>query len=337
MKRLRACFENRPVSGPGLQGCRNRIVSCKPRALTRRFGGFLKHALSVLFAAFLCGQAVRGEAQSLTVSGVFPGPGGGTNGSFVGVSCLVICPEAAPNFTAALDGAEAVPPDNSPFTATAAVTLQKFATFFGQPVTNLVQFFVHFPDSLFTNGTSIFPSVVSIQRQGGEIVANASGAFVLSQVYYPAIEAPCLNTSTGWFCLQAAIRIDYQGWFLLSGEQVGELLAGQWYVDATSATTEGTVLPDYEIRGQILSLDSDNDGVPDYLDQCPDTRAGAVVDANGCSIDQLCPCEGPWRNHGEYLNCLRAVAAQFAQDGLITAAEAKLLLRQAASSDCGRR
>src|SRR6266568_7350495 len=44
-ERLRACFENRPVRGPGLQGCRNRIVSCRPRALTRRFGGFLKHAL----------------------------------------------------------------------------------------------------------------------------------------------------------------------------------------------------------------------------------------------------------------------------------------------------
>jgi hypothetical protein len=292
--------------------------------------------LSVLFATILCGQAVRGEAQSSSVAEVFPAPGG-KNGSIVVVGCSGICPEAAPQFIAALDGAEAVPPDDSPFTATSAVTLRQFATFLGQPVTNLVQFFVHFPDSLFTADSTIYPSIVSIQRQGGEIVTNASGAFVLSQVYYPAIEAPCFNSSTGWFCLEAAIRIDYQGWFLLSGEQVGELLAGQWYVDATSATTEGTVLPDYEIRGEILPLDSDSDGVPDYLDQCPDTPAGAVVDANGCSIDQLCPCAGPWSNHGAYLNCLRAVAAQFAQDGLISGAQAKLLLRQAASSDCGKR
>jgi hypothetical protein len=48
---LRVCFENRPVRGPGLQGCRNRIVSCRPRALTRRFGGFLKHALKELQSA----------------------------------------------------------------------------------------------------------------------------------------------------------------------------------------------------------------------------------------------------------------------------------------------
>ena len=50
---LRACFENRPVRGPGLQGCRNPIVSCRPRALTRRFGGFLKHALCTAMKAMI--------------------------------------------------------------------------------------------------------------------------------------------------------------------------------------------------------------------------------------------------------------------------------------------
>jgi hypothetical protein len=39
---------------------------------------------------------------------------------------------------------------------------------------------------------------------------------------------------------------------------------------------------------QIDTLwDSDYDGVPDYLDKCPGTAPGAVVDANGCSADQL--------------------------------------------------
>ncbi len=216
--------------------------------------------LSVLFATFLCGQAVRGEALSSAVSQFSPGPGG-TNESTIVVICSGICPEAEPNFTAALDGAEVVPPDNSPFTATAAVTLRAFATFLGQPVTNLVQFFVHFPDSLFTTDSAIFPSVVSVQRQGREIVTNASGPFVLWPVHYPDLLGPFFSSPKGSVCVQAAIRTDYQGWFLLSGEQVGELLAGEWYVDATSATTEGTALPDYEIRGQILPLDSDSDGV----------------------------------------------------------------------------
>ena len=44
---------------------------------------------------------------------------------------------------------------------------------------------------------------------------------------------------------------------------------------------------------ETISFDSDHDGVPDYLDQCPDTPAGEVVDTNGCSLAQLCPCVGP--------------------------------------------
>ena len=32
-------------------------------------------------------------------------------------------------------------------------------------------------------------------------------------------------------------------------------------------------------------IDSDGDGVPDYLDKCPNTPAGAKVDANGCELD----------------------------------------------------
>src|SRR3989449_11068416 len=32
-------------------------------------------------------------------------------------------------------------------------------------------------------------------------------------------------------------------------------------------------------------IDTDKDGVPDGLDKCPDTPAGANVDANGCPTD----------------------------------------------------
>lgn len=34
-------------------------------------------------------------------------------------------------------------------------------------------------------------------------------------------------------------------------------------------------------------LDSDGDGVPDYLDQCPGTPRGLKVDARGCEIEEL--------------------------------------------------
>src|SRR6266568_6195948 len=237
-------------------------------------------------------------------------------------------------FEAALNGANAEPPNTSPFTAAGTFTFFDAVDPLGIGIvyTNVLHCFVHFPDSLFRSDSPIFPSVVSIQRKGGEFVANAEGPFILSWVYYPVPLVPCSPTE----CLIFGVREDFDGWFLLSSEQIGELLAGQWYVDAASATADGTVLPGYEIRGQIL-LDSDADGVPDVCDKCPDTPPGAIVDANGCSLDQLCPCEGPWRNHGEYLNCLRVVAAHFVHDGLLTELQAKAILKAAASSDCGRR
>jgi len=83
-------------------------------------------------------------------------------------------------------------------------------------------------------------------------------------------------------------------------------------------------------------LDSDHDGVWDYLDQCPRHTPGAVVDSNGCSSDQLCPCDGPWKNHGDYVRHVHAVAARFVREGLITHAQAASILRQAAASDCGK-
>ena len=42
----------------------------------------------------------------------------------------------------------------------------------------------------------------------------------------------------------------------------------------------------YEIKGLLLN-DSDNDGVTDDIDQCPDTPAGAVLDVNGCEVFTL--------------------------------------------------
>lgn len=88
-------------------------------------------------------------------------------------------------------------------------------------------------------------------------------------------------------------------------------------------------------------LDSDGDGVPDDADQCPDTPAGTVVDAHGCSIDQHVPCEGPrsgetWKNHRRYVSRVAHVAENFFEDGLITEKQRDEIIDQAIHSDCGR-
>jgi hypothetical protein len=83
--------------------------------------------------------------------------------------------------------------------------------------------------------------------------------------------------------------------------------------------------------------DSDGDGVPDELDPCPNTRAGEVVNASGCSVDQLARCDGPWKNHGQYVSAVARLSAQFRKAGLITQKQRLAIFLRAVKSDCGGR
>ena len=88
--------------------------------------------------------------------------------------------------------------------------------------------------------------------------------------------------------------------------------------------------------------DRDFDGVPDTLDNCPDTPPGSIVNAQGCSIEQLVPCAGPasggtWRNHGAYVSAVAHAANVFLAQGLISEHEKGFIVSQAAQSDCGKK
>jgi hypothetical protein len=96
------------------------------------------------------------------------------------------------------------------------------------------------------------------------------------------------------------------------------------------------------LRGIMeLVIDSDNDGVPDSLDLCPNTPPGAIVDVNGCSIAQLVPCHGPlsggaWRNHGAYVSAVARKTEEFLLTRIITAEQRNAIIAEAARSTCGR-
>ena len=64
-------------------------------------------------------------------------------------------------------------------------------------------------------------------------------------------------------------------------------LAPDWLRIGTDITLQGPFNASFSLSGET---DADGDGVGDSLDQCPDTAAGDVVNAQGCSIDQLVPC-----------------------------------------------
>ena len=86
-------------------------------------------------------------------------------------------------------------------------------------------------------------------------------------------------------------------------------LAPDWLRIGTDITGQGPFNAAFSLSGET---DADADGVPDSLDLCPGTPAGAIVDADGCSIDQIAPCSGPasggtWKNHGQYVSAVAQV------------------------------
>ena len=42
-------------------------------------------------------------------------------------------------------------------------------------------------------------------------------------------------------------------------------------------------IAEFDVSGNQLVIDTDNDGVPDYMDQCPDE--GGFIHADGCPVD----------------------------------------------------
>jgi hypothetical protein len=126
---------------------------------------------------------------------------------------------------------------------------------------------------------------------------------------------------------------DLQSWIR------NDALAPDWLRIGTDITHQGPFNAAFTLSGET---DEDGDGVGDSADLCPGTPAGAIVDANGCSIDQLAPCAGPasggtWANHGQYVSTVAHVVQEFLTQGLISAEQAEEIISQAAESGCGHK
>lgn len=89
--------------------------------------------------------------------------------------------------------------------------------------------------------------------------------------------------------------------------------------------------------GDACESDDDGDGVLDAVDVCPSTPPGSVVNADGCTIAALCPCENSWRSHGAYVSCVARAAQSFVDAGLITETQKGAIDSEAGRSDCGNR
>ncbi|MCI0748726.1 MAG: CHRD domain-containing protein [Verrucomicrobia subdivision 3 bacterium] len=203
-------------------------------------------------------------------------------------------------FTNVLSGSSVVPPNSSPYFRWLSFSLAG----------NTLQYFIRTDFVRWTSGAIHGPAPIG---------QNAPSLFDLG---LRMCEAPLEMFPGACF---------YSGTFMLTDPEVLDLLQGLWYVRFSH-----TLFPDFELRGQVLPADVDFDGVPDFRDECPSTSLADLVDANGCSLEQYCPCEEVWRNHGEYLECVKQTANKFGVEGVVTDAERRLIVSTAARSDCGK-
>lgn len=134
--------------------------------------------------------------------------------------------------------------------------------------------------------------------------------------------------------IQYVLWVEYTGVETLTPEQTAQLTNGLWYINIDSTNN-----PHGELRGQICPLlpdcDCDGDGVSNKDDFCPDTPPGEAVDAGGCSIEELCPCDGPWKDHKQYVLAVRDQAFRFWKDGRIDVHARNAIVKQAEASSCG--
>ena len=79
--------------------------------------------------------------------------------------------------------------------------------------------------------------------------------------------------------------------------------------------------------------DCDDDGVPNARDLCGGTPFGALINSNGCAIEQICPCQD-WPGHADYIACVERTTAEFESAGLITSERRAQLLAEAQRANC---
>ena len=189
------------------------------------------------------------------------------------------------------------------------------------------------------NGINPVPN----QLTGGE--GAVTGAEVtITVTFNPPISLPAdhyffrpsVTLASGdflWLSAPAPVAPDLETWIRNAN------LAPDWLRVGTDITGQGPFNASFSLSGD---MDSDADGVPDSQDQCADTTAGGIINATGCTIDQLVPCEGPstggtWKNHGQYVSSVAHVSNTFKKQGLISGREKGQIVSEAARSDCGKK
>jgi hypothetical protein len=122
----------------------------------------------------------------------------------------------------------------------------------------------------------------------------------------------------------------------------GGLACDTPYVFRAFAHSDGTGRSDFTTTyfastSPDCDADADDDGVLDDVDSCLATEPGAIVDAQGCAIAQLCSCNDPWNSHGADLACVAEAVEDFRSANLLVGGPGDAIVAEAGSSSCARK
>ena len=119
--------------------------------------------------------------------------------------------------------------------------------------------------------------------------------------------------------------------------------------DACDLDGDGDGLPDDRDDCRYIAnpdqQDSDGDGVGDACDRCPGTALNpddpfnSVTNNSGCTVAQVCPCDGPasgvrWRRRGEYRRCVAYLVLRLNLQNKMTRDTARAIKRAARNVTC---
>jgi hypothetical protein len=207
-----------------------------------------------------------------------------------------------------------------------------------------------FKATLLNSSFSVANSVVKGINPSPDQFTGGEGAVTGQEVLISVVFNPPISLPADHYFFRPEVELSSGDFLWLSAPKptapplfTGDLqswirnddLAPDWLRIGTDITHQGPFNAAFS-----LSTDSDEDGVADSADLCPDTAQGAVVNADGCSIDQLAPCDGPasggtWKNHGQYVSSIAHAAEDFLAQGLITEDQKDVIVSNAARSRCG--
>jgi hypothetical protein len=131
------------------------------------------------------------------------------------------------------------------------------------------------------------PPKICGYSHAGQPIWKGGNLSIESHVFYTGISTPFLGDQGG-YVWNYLVYSNYNDVCLISLKVVTEGYTTTYLVSEISSSKQITAINMFQIIDYPVhpDLDSDNDGIPDLEDSCPNTETDSVVNSIGCSSKQ---------------------------------------------------